>query len=286
MSQQGNPTYFNDTAISAFDNALKQFDAAARVLKLSEDQVAMIKEPRKVTEVQLPVRMDDGSIKVFKGYRVQHNIARGAAKGGVRFHPDVNLDEVKALAFWMTYKCATVGVPFGGGKGGIICDPSKLSKGELERLARRYFAEMIDLFGPDRMFPAPDVEQISGLAYRRYYSMHHQPILRRHVGQALSWRPAGRTEATRKSFYCVLEAVAFEHRFKKATAAVQGFGNVGSHSAKTPEQSGTKLSPSATSRTIGDASIGVAAAMKYCAEGELSQPAFGRDKNERPDGNH
>ncbi|HVP06328.1 MAG TPA: Glu/Leu/Phe/Val dehydrogenase dimerization domain-containing protein, partial [Candidatus Acidoferrum sp.] len=142
---------------SAFDNALKQFDRAAAIIKLTSDQVAVIKEPRRVTEVRLPVRMDDGSIRVFTGYRVQHNIARGPAKGGVRFHPDVNLDEVKALAFWMTFKCATIGIPMGGGKGGVIVDPRKLSLGELERLSRRYFADMIDLFGPDRDVPAPDV---------------------------------------------------------------------------------------------------------------------------------
>ncbi len=274
MSQQGNPTYFNDTAISAFDNALKQFDAAARVLKLSEDQVAMIKEPRKVTEVQLPVRMDDGSIKVFKGYRVQHNIARGAAKGGVRFHPDVNLDEVKALAFWMTYKCATVGVPFGGGKGGIICDPSKLSKGELERLARRYFAEMIDLFGPDKDVPAPDVgtnPQVMAW-FVDTYSMHHSA----YTPAVVTGKPlelggsAGRTEATAQGLlYCVLEAVKHLNiDLKKATAAVQGFGNVGSHSAKLLNNQGTKIV--AISDVSGayqsDAGIDVAAAMKYCAE--------------------
>jgi len=135
---------------SAFDNALQQFDTAARKLKLTENQIAMVKQPRRVTEVMLPVRMDDGRIEVFKAYRVQHNIARGPAKGGIRFHQDVNVDEVKALAFWMTYKCAVVGIPMGGGKGGVVVDPRTLSEGEKERLSRRYMAEMIDLFGPDR----------------------------------------------------------------------------------------------------------------------------------------
>lgn len=142
---------------SAFDNALKQFDRAAELLKLTSNQVAMIKQPRRVTEVKLLVRMDDGSIEIFKDYHVQHNIALGPAKGGVRFHPDVDVEEVKALAFWMTYKCAVVGIPMGGGKDGVVVDPRKLSQGELERLARRYFAEMIDLFGPDKDIPAPDV---------------------------------------------------------------------------------------------------------------------------------
>ncbi len=142
---------------SAFENALEQFDEAARRLHLPENQIAMIKLPRRITEVLLPVRMDDGTIRNFRAFRVQHNIARGPAKGGIRFHQDVNVDEVKALAFWMTYKCAVVGIPMGGAKGGVIVDPRKLSMGERERLSRRYMAEMIDLFGPDRDVPAPDV---------------------------------------------------------------------------------------------------------------------------------
>lgn len=146
-----------EPSISAFDNALRQFDRAAKILNLDDSQIAVIKEPRRVLEVKLPIRMDDGSIQVFKGFRVQHNIARGPAKGGVRFHHKADLDEVKALAFWMTFKCAVVGIPMGGGKGAIVVDPRKLSIGELERLSRRYFAEMIEIFGPDRDVPAPDV---------------------------------------------------------------------------------------------------------------------------------
>jgi glutamate dehydrogenase (NAD(P)+) len=125
---------------SAFDNALVQFNRAAKIIQLTSDQVAIIREPRRIVEVKLPVRMDNGSIVSFRGFRVQHNIARGPGKGGVRFHPDVTLDEVKALSFWMTFKCATIGIPMGGAKGGVIVDPSKLSIGELERLSRRYFA--------------------------------------------------------------------------------------------------------------------------------------------------
>ena len=142
---------------SAFENALDQFDAAARRLKLTENQIAMTKLPRRVTEVLLPVRMDDGTIRNFRAFRVQHNMARGPAKGGIRFHQDVTVDEVKALAFWMTYKCAVVGIPMGGAKGGVIVDPRTLSQGERERLARRYMAELIDLFGPDSDVPGPDV---------------------------------------------------------------------------------------------------------------------------------
>lgn len=238
---------YNDSPVSAFENALKQFEAAAKVLNLSQNQVAMVKDPRKVTEVNLPIRMDDGSIKVFKAYRVQHNIARGPAKGGVRFHHDVNLDEVKALAFWMTYKCAVVNVPFGGGKGGVIVDPTKLSPGELERLARRYFAEMIDLFGPDKDVPAPDVgtnPQVMAW-FMDTYSMHHS----QYAPAVITGKPLelggseGRTEATAQGLmYCVEEAmVHLNMDFKKCSAAVQGFGNVGSYSAKLLHAKGTKI---------------------------------------------
>ena len=140
--------------INAFENALKQFQKAAKVLNLTENQIAKIREPRIIVELNMPVRMDDGSIRIFKGFRVHHSIERGPAKGGIRFHPDVNVDEVKALAFWMTFKCAVVGIPFGGGKGGVVVDPSDLSQNELENLTRRYTAELVDLFGPDSDVPA------------------------------------------------------------------------------------------------------------------------------------
>jgi len=238
---------YNSSPISAFDNALKQFDAAAKVLNLTKNQIATIKEPRKVTEAKLPVRMDDGRIEVFKSYRVQHNIARGPAKGGVRFHQDVNLDEVKALAFWMTYKCAVVNVPFGGGKGGVIVNPSKLSPGELERLARRYFAEMIDLFGPDKDVPAPDVGTNPQVMtwFMDTYSMHHgeyQPAVV--TGKPIELGGSeGRTEATAQGLlYCVEEAVKhLNMNISKCTAAVQGFGNVGSYSAKLLHNKGAKI---------------------------------------------
>jgi len=223
---------------SAFDNAMKQFDRAANILKLTKNQIAVIKEPRRVTEVKLPVRMDDGSIEVFLGIRVQHNIARGPAKGGVRFHPDVSVDEVKALSFWMTYKCAVVGIPMGGGKGGVVVDPRKLSSGELERLARRYFAEMIDLFGPDRDVPAPDVNTNPRIMawFMDTYSMHR----RNHVPGVVTGKPleiggsAGRMSATAQGMvYCARKA--FDHLqlpLTGATVAIQGFGNAGSFAAR------------------------------------------------------
>ncbi len=239
--------YCPNPNMNAFENALTQFEQAAEKLKLTKDQVAMIKEPRRIVEVKLPVRMDDGGIQVFKGYRVQHNIARGPAKGGVRFHPDVNLDEVKALSFWMTYKCAAVNVPFGGGKGGVICDPFKLSSGELERLARRYFAEMIDLFGPDKDVPAPDVGTNAQVMawFVDTYSMHvgaYSPAVV--TGKPLEiGGSAGRTEATAQGIVHTVVSAAkhLNIDLKKSTVAVQGFGNVGSYSAKILYNEGCKI---------------------------------------------
>ncbi len=233
-----------DEKSSAFDNALKQFDRAARILKLTDNQIAVIKEPRRITEVKLPVRMDDGSIRLFKGYRVQHNVARGPAKGGVRFHQDVNVEEVKALSFWMTFKCAVVNIPFGGGKGGIVVDPRKLSLGELERLARRYFAEMIDLFGPDRDVPAPDVntnQQVMAW-FMDTYAMHMQ----NYVPSVVTGKPLdlggsqGRVSATAQGMvFCVHRAAAhLQFELKGAKVAIQGFGNAGSFAAKLLSEDG------------------------------------------------
>src|SRR5262245_44101425 len=162
--------------LDPLENARLQFEEAAARLKLDPGFVQIIKEPRRATIVKLPVAMDDGSFRVFTGYRVQHSIIRGPAKGGIRFHPDVTLEEVMALAAWMTWKCAVVGIPFGGGKGGIACDPTKMSKGELERLTRRYAADLSDLFGPESDVPAPDVntnEQVLEWIVDTY-SMHER----------------------------------------------------------------------------------------------------------------
>lgn len=235
--------------LNAFDIAMRQFDEAAKILKLTKSQVAMIREPRRMTEVNLPVRMDDGSIRIFKGFRCQHSIIRGPAKGGIRFHPDVTADEVKALAFWMTYKCAVVGVPFGGGKGGIVMDPRELSTNELERLARRYFAEMADLFGPDEDVPAPDVNtnpQIMGWMMDTY-SMHYKKF----VPAVITGKPLelggseGRKKATSMGIaFCVREMAKHKHvglDLKGATIAIQGFGNVGSFAGEILEDMGAKI---------------------------------------------
>jgi glutamate dehydrogenase/leucine dehydrogenase len=232
---------------SAFEHALDQFDAAARRLKLTDNQIAMIKLPRRITEVLLPVRMDDGEIRNFRAFRVQHNTVRGPAKGGIRFHQNVSLDEMKALAFWMTYKCAVVGIPMGGAKGGVVVDPRTLSPGERERLSRRYMAEMIDLFGPDSDVPAPDVNtgpQVMGWMLDTYI-MHKRGF----VPGVITGKPrdlggsAGRSSATSRGLsYCVHKAAArLGLDLNGATAAIQGFGNVGSYAAKFLTESGVRI---------------------------------------------
>src|SRR5438128_12417145 len=144
-------------AINAWEVAQRQFDLAAERLQLDDGMRRVLREPRRELTVHFPVKMDDGSVRVFTGYRVQHNLGRGPAKGGIRYHQNVSLDEVKALAMWMTWKCAVVGIPYGGGKGGVIVDPKKLSLKELEGLTRRYATEISVLIGPERDIPAPDV---------------------------------------------------------------------------------------------------------------------------------
>ena len=234
-------------SVSAFENALEQFDEAARRLKLTDNQIAMIKLPRRTTEVLLPVRMDDGTIRNFKAFRVQHNLARGPAKGGIRFHQDVTVDEVKALAFWMTYKCAVVGIPMGGAKGGVIVDPRGLSVGERERLSRRYMAELIDLFGPDSDVPGPDVNtgpQVMAWMLDTYV-MHKRDFL----PAVITGKPkelggsAGRQSATSRGIIvCVRKAATrLGIKLSGATAAIQGFGNVGTHAARFLSEHGVRV---------------------------------------------
>ena len=228
-------------------NAERQFEEAAARLNLPAGIKEFIKRPRRITIVSLPVQMDDGTIRIFTGYRVQHSIIRGPAKGGIRYHPGVTLEEVEALAAWMTWKCAVVNIPFGGGKGGIICDPDKLSKTELEKLTRRYAADLSDLFGPESDVPAPDVNtnaQVMAWIVDTY-SMHE----RRTEYAVVTGKPlevggsAGRREATgRGVLFCVREAC--EHLklpLRGARVAVQGFGNVGSVSADLMNKDGAKI---------------------------------------------
>jgi glutamate dehydrogenase (NAD(P)+) len=236
-----------DIQISSFENAMTQFDQAAKRMRVDPTWLEIIKQPRRSVIVKLPIQMDDGSFKVFTGYRVQHSIIRGPAKGGIRYHPDVTLDEVSALAAWMTWKCAVAGIPFGGGKGGITCDPAKMSKGELERLTRRYTSELIDVIGPESDVPAPDVntnEQTMAWIMDTY-SMH----ARHTVTSVVTGKPLdlggslGRVEATgRGVLFTIREAAKYlDIDMNGATVAVQGFGNVGSVAADLLYDDGCKI---------------------------------------------
>jgi glutamate dehydrogenase (NAD(P)+) len=255
-------------------NAERQFDEAAARLNLPEGVREMIKRPRRATTVSLPIHMDDGTLRVFTGYRVQHSIARGPAKGGIRYHPDVSLDEVGALAAWMTWKCAVVNIPFGGGKGGIVCDPARMSKSELERLTRRYAADLSDLFGPESDVPAPDVntnEQVMAWIVDTY-SMHE----RRTEYAVVTGKPlevggsAGRREATgRGVLFCVREACAhLKMPLAGARVAVQGFGNVGSVAADLMQRDGARVVAvsDVTGAIHNPAGIDVKALIRYAAD--------------------
>jgi glutamate dehydrogenase (NAD(P)+) len=227
--------------------AAARFDEAAIRLNLDEGLRKILETPNKEITVHIPVQLDDGRIEVFTGYRVQHSLARGPAKGGVRFSPDVTLDEVRALASWMTWKCAVVNIPFGGGKGGVICNPSLLSDAELEKLTRRYTAEIIEFLGPERDVPAPDVntnERVMAWIMDTY-SMHHRTTVTAVVtGKPMALGGSrGRPEATGRGCLFVtqkaLERLGIPHR--GARVVVQGFGNVGSMAAKLMTREGFKI---------------------------------------------
>ena len=230
-----------------FEAMSERFDRAAKLLGLDPDLYAVMRVPSREIKVYIPVRMDAGNMEVFEGYRVQHNFARGPAKGGIRYAPDVTLDEVKALSAWMTWKCAVVNVPFGGGKGGIICDPKKMSIGELERLTRRYTSELIDFIGPDKDVPAPDMntnEQTMAWIMDTY-SMH----ARHTVTAVVTGKPValggslGRREATgRGLLFCVNEAIKrVGLKPSDTSVVVQGSGNVGGLGALLMEAAGYKI---------------------------------------------
>jgi glutamate dehydrogenase/leucine dehydrogenase len=232
---------------NAYDVALANFDAAADALELSQDIREMIKYPERVLTVSVPVRMDDGHIHRFEAHRVQHSSARGPSKGGIRYHPQVTLDEVKALATWMTWKCAVVNIPFGGGKGGVTCDPKHMSLGELERMTRRYASAILPLIGPAQDIPAPDVytnPQTMAWIMDTYSMTKGYSIPGVVTGKPISLGGSlGRNEATgRGVFYTILSAC--EHlglTLKGATVAVQGFGNAGSIAAQLLHEAGAKV---------------------------------------------
>ncbi len=230
-----------------FETAQRQFDQAAQLLNLEPNVRRILREPQRVLEVHFPVHMDDGSITVFTGFRVQHNLHRGPTKGGIRYHPDVTLDEVKALAMWMTWKCAIIGLPFGGAKGGVVVDPRLLSDNELENLTRRFTTEISIIIGPEKDIPAPDVNTNGQtMAWMMdTYSMHKGYSVPAVVtGKPLSIGGSeGRVEATGRGVMIVtMEALKkLSIAPKDATVAIQGFGNVGSHSARLLAEQGTKL---------------------------------------------
>jgi glutamate dehydrogenase (NAD(P)+) len=221
-------------AINPWQVAQQQFDLAAERLNLDPGLRRVLREPRRELTVHFPVKMDDGSVQVYTGYRVQHNLGRGPAKGGIRYHQDVSLDEVKALAMWMTWKCAVVGIPYGGGKGGVIVDPKKLSQKELEALTRRFFTEIEVLIGPEKDIPAPDVNTNAQIMawMMDTYSMHAGHTVPGVVtGKPISLGGSeGRNEATaRGTVYCIIEAARhLGIELPRARVSIQGFGNAGS----------------------------------------------------------
>ena len=233
--------------INAWQVAQRQFDLAAERLGMDQGMRRVLREPRRELTVHFPVTMDDGEVQVFTGYRVQHNLGRGPAKGGLRYHQDVSLDEVKALAMWMTWKCAVVGIPYGGGKGGVIVDPKKLSMKELEGLTRRFATEIEVLIGPERDIPAPDVNTNAQVMawIMDTYSMHQGYTVPGVVtGKPISLGGSeGRYEATaRGCVYTIVEAARhLGLDLTRSRVAVQGFGNAGSIAARLIAEEGSTV---------------------------------------------
>jgi glutamate dehydrogenase (NAD(P)+) len=233
--------------LNPYECAEARFEIASRKLGLEEGLYRYLRYPSKEITVYIPIRMDSGHLEVFTGYRVHHSLVRGPGKGGVRFAPDVTLDEVRALASWMTWKCAVVNIPFGGAKGGIICDPTKLSQRELERITRRYTAELVDWFGPERDVPAPDVgtnDQIMAWIMGTY-SMH----MRHTFTSVVTGKPIelggsrGRREATGRGVMMVCDRALDKLCMSRAgcRVVIQGFGNVGSMAAMLMHQAEYKI---------------------------------------------
>lgn len=237
----------NEETLNPYLIAQKQVDAAAARLQLPEHVTAILKKPKRVLCVSFPVRMDDGSIRVFDGFRSQHNDAVGPTKGGIRFHPGVTIDEVKALSMWMTFKCGVVGLPYGGGKGGVVCDPREFSKGELERVSRGFMEAIADIVGPERDIPAPDVyttPQVMGWmmdTYSRLRGYNSPGVI---TGKPLILGGSlGRTNATAQGCVYAIEcAMADKGRpIGGATVAIQGFGNAGRIAARLLHDLGAKI---------------------------------------------
>jgi glutamate dehydrogenase (NAD(P)+) len=260
--------------LNPFEIAQQQFDTAAEYLNLPKDLAEILKRPKRQLIVSIPIQMDNGSVRVFEGYRVQHNIARGPAKGGIRYHPNVTLDEVKALASWMTWKCATVNIPYGGGKGGIVCNPKEMSMKELEHLTRRYTSEIIIMLGPDQDIPAPDVytdSQTMAWIMDTYSMTKGYSSLGVVTGKPVALGGSlGRIEATaRGCFYVSQEAAKVKGMYLNgSTAAIQGFGNAGANLARFYYQAGMKVIAVGDSRggILNPRGLDIPALLKYKEE--------------------
>ncbi len=234
-------------SVNPYENALHQLEIVADHLKLDPGLHEVLKHPQRELTVNFPVKMDDGTTRVFKGYRVQHNVSRGPSKGGIRYSPKTDLDEVRALAMWMTWKCAIVNIPFGGAKGGVLCDPRSMSMGEIERLTRRYTTEISHVIGPDTDIPAPDAGTTSDMMawVMDTYSMHRGHT----VPAVVTGKPVevggseGRVDATGRGVVIIAAQAADVLGFslKGARVAVQGFGNVGSVAARIFAERGAKV---------------------------------------------
>ena len=233
--------------LSPADMARMQLEKAARVMNLDPNLLTILRHPKRVVEVSIPVKMDDGKVQVFQGFRCQYNDFRGPFKGGIRFHPEVTREEVIALAAWMTWKCALVDIPFGGGKGGVVCDPTKLSDRELERLTRRFTYTLMPLLGPDIDIPAPDVftnEKTMAWIMDTYsiFAGYNAPGVVTGKSRTIGGSP-GRREATGRGVFIVARKTLelFGETLENKTVAVQGFGNVGYHAALFLSQNGARV---------------------------------------------
>src|SRR5688572_18160051 len=258
--------------INPFEVALKQLEEASKILNLEKGMLEILSNPKRILTVSIPTRMDDGSIKVFTGYRSQHNDARGPHKGGIRYHPDVTLDEVKALSMWMTWKCAIANIPYGGGKGGIICNPKQMSENELERMTRRFAYLIADVIGPYRDIPAPDV--YTG-GKEMAWIMDTYSVLKGNYVQpeVITGKPIaiggslGRNEATGRGLaFTVREAAKkLKINMKGATIAVQGFGNAGQFASQLVAEQGATVIAASDSKggVYNKAGMDVAALRKH-----------------------